>query len=118
MAVIAITANGVGPTTLARTTLGASDTIAYIKNAGQILTLANNTGGALTVTITGSTAPATYAVPGSGGTTLALAAGKVIGPIAASTTVRLPLDDISLYLIGTVTVTGGTGITATISSNP
>ena len=117
MAAIAITQNTVGATTLTRTTMTASDTLAYVPGAGQQLYLANNTAGSLTVTITGSTAPATYVIPGTGGSTIAPSAGKVIGPIPANTTVEVSLDDLSLYLQGTITLTGGTGITATVLSN-
>lgn len=117
MAVIAITPNSIGATTLTRTTMTASDTLAYVPGAGMQLYLANNTAGPLTVTLTGSTAPASYVVPGTGGTTIAPSAGKAIGPIATNTTVELSLDDFQLYLQGVVTLTGGTGITATVLSN-
>jgi hypothetical protein len=117
MAAIAITPNSVGATTLTRTVLSASDTLAYVPGANQQLYLANNTGGALTVTLTGSTAPATYIIPGTGGATIAPSAGKTIGPIAASSTVEVSLDDLSLYLQGVITITGGTGIVATVLSN-
>src|SRR5437763_2122090 len=111
MAVIAITPNTVGLTNLTRTTLSASDTLAYVAGSSQQLYLANNTGAAIgPVTITGSAAPATYMIPGTGGTTISPAAGKNIGSVAANSTVELSLDDLSLYLQGNVTITGGTGL--------
>lgn len=113
MAAIAITTNTPGPTTLARTTLSASDTLAFVPKAGMYLTLANNTAGALTATLVGSTAPAAYVVPGTGGTTLNLAAGKAI-LVGANSTVEVALDELELYLQGNITVTGGTGLIATV----
>lgn len=118
MAVIAITPNSVGATTLTRTTLSASDTLAYTPGSNQQLYLANNSGAAIgPVTITGSAAPATYMIPGTGGTTISPSAGKSLGSLPANTTIEISLDDLSLYLQGTVTITGGTGLIATVLSN-
>jgi hypothetical protein len=112
MAVIAQT-NGVkdsgAPTTVARTVLSASDTLTYTQGAGQILALYNTTASLVTVTLTGS-AVQTITPPGYGGT-ISTAGGKAIG-VPASSTVFVDLDDIFAYLQGTVTVTGGTGVTA------
>ena len=115
MAAIAITPNAPNSSTLTRTTLSASDTLAYVPNTGMEMYLANNTGGPLTPLFVGSTAPASALIPGGGGATFSPSAGRAIGPIAANTTVKVKLDDLSIYLQGTVTITGGTGITATVA---
>jgi hypothetical protein len=118
MAAIAITPNTVGVTTLARSTLTASDTLAYSQGSNQQLYLANNTGSPIgPVTILGSAALASYVIPGTGGTTIAPSAGKSLGSIPANSTIEVSLDDLSLYLQGNVTITGGTGLIATVLSN-
>lgn len=116
MAAITITQNTLGATNLARTTLSASDTLAYVKGTGMQLVLANNTAGSLTATLVGSAAEAAYTVPGTGGTTLNLAAGKAI-VVPANNTVEVNLDDLELYLKGNITVTGGTALIATVVQN-
>lgn len=115
MAVIAITQNTIGATSLTRTTLSASDTLAYVKGTNMQMYLANNTGGSLTATLVGDAAAATYVVPGTGGALLSPApsAGKAI-VVAANGSVEISLDDLSLYLQGNITVTGGTGLIATV----
>ena len=118
MPAISNTPNTIGATTLARVTLNGTDSLTYIPGANQQLYLANNTGSPIgPVVILGSTAPATYIIPGTGGTTIAPSAGKSLGTIAANTTIEVSLDDISLYLQGSVTITGGSGLVATILSN-
>jgi hypothetical protein len=113
MATIAqtITTGQNGPVVLARTTMTASDTLTYTQGTGQILTLHNNTAGALTVTINGS-AVQTLNIPGYGGT-VSTAAGKAVA-VAVNQTVLVELDDIYSFLQGTVSLTGGTGIIATL----
>ena len=112
MAVIAQTALGAGKATVVQTTLTASDTLLY-NGERMILTLRNGTAGALTPLITGSTAT-TVAVPGYG--LLSVASGYAVGSIPAAGVVAIPLDSIKAYLKGTITVTGGTGITATLTN--
>ncbi len=118
MAVIAITANTLGATTLTRSTLTASDTLAYVKGQNMQMNLSNNTGGSLTATLVGAAAAAVYVVPGTGGALLSPApsAGKAI-VVPANSTVEVNLDDLDLYLQGAITVTGGTGLIATVVSN-
>lgn len=100
-----------GPATLTRTTLTASDTMTgYVEGADQYLILANNTGSPITATLVGS-GSTTINVPGYG--SLNVSGGKAV-PVAANSTVIVPLDDIAAYLKGTVTVTGGTGLIATL----
>lgn len=118
MAVISITPNSLGATILARTTLTASDSLAYTPGANQQMYLANNTASAIgPVTLVGASAPATYVIPGTGGSTIAPSAGKSLGSIPANSTIEVSLDDLSLYLQGAVTVSGGTGLIATVLSN-
>lgn len=100
-----------GAATLTRTTMTASDTLAYVPGSGQVLVMANNTGAGITATFTGSVQPALN-VPGYGGT-VSVSAGKAV-VVGANSTVYLELDSISGFLQGTVTITGGTGLIATL----
>jgi hypothetical protein len=96
--------------TLARTTLTASDTFTYVPGAKQYLLLANNTGGSITATVNGS-ANTPINVQGYG--SVATAGGKAIA-VPANTTMLVALDDISAFLKGTISVTGGTGLIASL----
>lgn len=114
MAVItATTVNSNAPFNPTRTTLSASDTLAYVGN-GQELHLHNTTASPVVVTITGSTA--TTISPSGYGGTISVASGKAITVPASGNTV-LYLDAIAAYLAGSVTVTGGVGVTATLLNN-
>ena len=103
--------SGSGDLTVSETTLGASDTFVYVRGKTKFLYLNNETAGALTVNIDGDGATTQFAsgvgsVDLTGGfTTVALAAGDVR---------IIPLDTIASYLAGTIAVTGGTGIVASI----
>lgn len=112
MGVIAATSMaGLGIRAMSETTLTASDTLAYDPTvSGSILILRNPTGGAVSPTITGSTAPASIPVSGYG--TVSAAGGYAVGSIPAGGARVVPLDTISRYLSGTVTITGGTGLVA------
>lgn len=113
MATIAPTnCSGSGVKTVIETTMTASDTLTYIPGAGQILRLRNVTAGALTVTIDGADGVSqTYPEGG----VVNYAAGFSTGSIAATTgDVLVKLDTIPGYLAGTVTLTGGTGIKASL----
>lgn len=112
MGVIAATAmSGLGVRVLTETTLTASDTLAYDPGiTGSILVLRNPTGGALSPTITGSQAPSVIPVAGYGN--VSAAGGLAVGSIAAGAARVVPLDSIKQYLLGTVTITGGTGLVA------
>lgn len=108
MAVIAKTSmTGSGQRVVTTTTLGSSDTFTYTK--GDILILENATAGALTPLIDGADGT-TVAVPGLGN--VSVAAGLTLTSIGAGVTVAIPLDTISAYCQGNVTVTGGSGIKA------
>jgi len=112
MGVIASTSMaGLGQRTMTETTLTASDTLAYDPTvSGSILVLRNPTAGALSPTITGSTASS--AIPVSGYGNVSAAAGYAVGSIPAGAARVIPLDTIARYLSGTITVTGGVGLVA------
>lgn len=108
MAVITPTLmTGPGSRAVNVTTLGASDTFVY--TAGATLILNNVTAGALTPNITGDAAT-TVQVVGVGN--VDVSAGYTTPSIAAGASAAIPLDTISGYLRGVLTVTGGTGIEA------
>lgn len=113
MAVITKTnGNITTPATLAVTTLVASDTFTYDNSKKTFLILRNATAGALSPVITGSTATAPY-VPGYG--TASVAGGYLgFGSIAAGATKVIELDAIKTWLSGTLTITLGVGIIASI----
>lgn len=114
MAAITPTARG-SVFAVARTTLSASDTFNYVPNTNQVLELHNNTAGPLTAVIKGTAPSAAFPVPGAGGTTVDLSAGKSV-VVGASSTYHVALDSIASYLSGTgvVTVTGAATMTATL----
>ena len=114
MAVIAQTLiTGTGARALVPTTLTASDTLVYKEGADQVLVLHNGTAGSLTVTLDGADSVPVQ-VPGLG--SVATSAGFSTGAIAAGARVAIPLDSIRAFLRGVVAVTGGTGITATLTT--
>lgn len=105
-----LTTVGANSTTV--NTLSASDTFVYRNSSNQVLVLRNGTAGPLTVNLLGSSA-STVAVAGVGN--VSVATGYSTGAIAAGATVTIALNTISAYLTGTsVTVSGGTGISATL----
>ena len=113
MATITPTAiGGPGVKAITEVTMTASDTLTFKPGIGQILHLRNVTAGALTVTLTGSLAVSrTYPEGG----TVNYAAGFSTGAIAATTgDVLLKLDTLTDYLQGVITITGGTGIKASL----
>ena len=114
MAVIAKTdmTGNQGARTVSETTLGASDTFVYTANIRGILVLRNPTGGGLTPKIDGD-GGTTFPAAGYGD--VDVSAGLTLASIPATTgIVAIPLDTIREYLKGTVTVTGGTGLIASI----
>lgn len=118
MAVIAITPRTEAPVNLVRTTLTASDTLAYVKGAAQVVEFTNTTASPVVVAIKGAGASAAFPIPGTAGTTVDLTGGKSItvpGVIGATTAINL--DALPSYMLGAVTVTNGTGLTATVLSN-
>lgn len=100
---------------MTRTALGASDTLTYVDGGGQVLFMYNTTASPVVVTLTGS-APVALTVPGLGGD-VTTSAGKAV-TVPASGSTYLNLDKIKAYLggNGTVTVTGGTGVTVALAA--
>lgn len=87
-------------------TLTASDTISLNPSSKQLLVLTNSTAGALTATVVGATA-GNADIPGYG--PVSVAAGYAIA-VPANSAKAVKLADISLYLQGAVSITGGTGL--------
>jgi hypothetical protein len=102
---------GAGAHLLSVTTLGASDTFTYNPSKNPILVLDNVTGGALTPNIDGASGT-TVAVKGVGD--VSVASGYTVPSIAAGGRVAISLNTISEYLRGTIALTGGTGIKASL----
>lgn len=111
MATIASSAIAAGVNAVTETTLTSADTFAYVANGRQVLILNNGTAGALTVNIDGDGA-STVNVGGVG--PVDISGGYSTGAIGIGEIVAIPLDSIKAYLSGTIAVTGGTGITATL----
>ena len=112
MAVIASTnLNSVSPVTVSETTLGASDTLTYDASKDLVLVLRNETAGALTPVIDGDGAASVF-VPGVGA--VDISTGYTFPSIAAGTVSAIKLKSKREYLVGVITVTGGTGIVAQI----
>lgn len=111
MATITSTAIAAGTNTVAETTMTASDTFTYVPNGRQVLILNNVTGGSLTVNIDGDGA-STVNVGGVGA--VDISGGFSTDAIPADGVRAIPLDSIKAYLAGTIEVTGGTGISASL----
>jgi len=103
-AVTATSMLGSGARTVSKLTAGASDTITY--QAGDILLINNDSGGALTPTIDGA-GGTTWPAPGLGN--VSVAAGLTLSSIADGAMVAIPLDTIKAYLQGVITITGADG---------
>lgn len=88
-------------------TLTASDTLTYFPGTGQELHLFNKTAGSLTPLMTGAAAVVQSAPLGG---TVNYAAGIGPGALAVGAAAMVRLDDIPGYLVGTITITGGTGL--------
>ena len=115
MAVITATdISGTGETLVTETTLGASDTLTYLAGRRQLLTLTNDTAGALTPNIDGAGASAAY--PVAGAAAVDLSAGYTTASIGVGEVASIYLDTIQLYLKGVITITGADGITATLTN--
>lgn len=93
------------------TTLGASDTLAYNPAKSPLLILDNVTGGALTPNIDGAGGSV---VPVDGIGNVDVASGYTCPSIPAGGRAVIKLNTISKFLKGVITVTGGTGIKASI----
>jgi len=105
-----IKAQGVAAVT--ETTLtGTADTFTYGSGKNQTLILRNATAGALTPVIDGASST-TIAVAGVG--SIDVSAGFAVGSIAAGAVKSIQTESISAYLQGTIAITGGTGLVATL----
>lgn len=102
---------GTGSRSMAVTTLGASDTFVFKSGRNQVLVLDNVTAGALTPNIDGD---GSTTVSVSGAPALDVSGGYTTASIAAGAKAVIPLDSISAYLKGTITITGGDGIEASL----
>lgn len=112
MAVITATSIAIaGATTVTVTTLGASDTFTFNPAKDPILILNNVTAGALTPNIDGAGGTV---VPVQGVGNVSVASGYTTPSIGAGAVAAIPLKSIKEYLRGTITVTGGSGIKASI----
>lgn len=110
--IVATNANQNGTVAVAETTLtGTLDTFTYRSGVKQTLILRNATAGALTPVIDGDGAT-TLGVEGVG--TIDLSTGFSVGSIAAGAVKSIRTDSIARYLLGTIAITGGTGLVATL----
>jgi secreted protein with Ig-like and vWFA domain len=113
MATITATSmTGSGAREVTVTTLGASDTFTYNAARSPVIILNNVTGGALTPNFDGD-GGTTVPVAG-GGAGLDVSSGYTTASIAAGESWAIPLSTIAKYLTGTIALTGGTGIEASI----
>lgn len=107
--------DGSGTKALTTTVLdGSSDTFTLNSSASvlQLLYLHNPTGGAISPTLVGDSASATF--PVSGANTVDLSAGYAVGSIAAGESVVISTDTISLYLTGTISMNSASGLEAVV----
>lgn len=112
MALITPTAMALaGANTMSVLTLGASDTLTYNPSKKPVLILDNVTGGALTPNIDGA-GGTVEPVDGIGDVNVS--AGYTTPSIPAGGKVAIELNTISKFLKGVVTITGGSGIKASI----
>jgi len=116
MATIAATKTNVsGVVAVTETVLtGTLDTFVYRAGVQQVLVLRNATAGALTPVIDGASGT-TVNVTGIGA--IDVSAGFSVGSIAAGAVKSIYTDSISAYLNGTIAITGGTGLVATLLEN-
>ena len=118
MAAITITTRQAVPHAASVTALSASDTLAYVPKKNMVMELRNTTASPVVVTIDGADASAAFPVAGTGGLTVDLSVGKAVTvPGVVGATMVVPLDAMINFLQGTVAVTGGTGVTATVLSD-
>lgn len=92
-------------------TLNGTDSFTYRSDRRAVLTFRNPTAGALTPVIDGN-GGTTVPVPGVGN--VDVSGGYSVGEIAAGAVSAVPLDSIKEYLRGTIAITGGTGLVATL----
>lgn len=99
-------------TTVVETVLtGTLDTFTYYPGIKQTLILRNPTAGALSPIIDGA-GSSTESVKGIG--QIDVSTGFAVGSIAAGAAKVIRTQDIASYLKGTIDITGGTGLVATL----
>jgi hypothetical protein len=96
---------------LTETTLNGTDSLVYDQSKTPILVLRNPTAGALSPVIDGN-GGTTVNVTGIGA--VDVSGGYAVGSIAAGASVAIPLVTIREYLQGTIAITGGTGLVASL----
>ena len=110
--IVATDIKGGGVKTITETTLtGTLDTFTYKSGVNQTLIFRNATAGALTPVIDGSGA-SSVSVNGIG--SIDVSAGYAIGSIAAGAVKSINTESIFEYLKGTIAITGGVGLVATL----
>lgn len=102
---------GSGQKAVTTLVLGASDDFVYNANARAVLYLDNVTGGALTPLIVGDAATSAPC-PGVGD--VDTSGGFQLTSVGAGDVVAIPLDSISQYLKGNITITGADAMKASI----
>ncbi len=103
---------GSGARAVAEITLdGVSDTFTYTQRKDAVLILRNPTAGAISPVIDGDGASS---VPVAGVGNVDISSGYAVGSIAAGNVAAVPLDSIAQYLAGTITITGATGLVASL----
>ena len=111
-AITATSMQGQGARIVVITTLGASDTMTYNAGSNATLVLNNVTAGALTPLIDGAGATSVSVV--GLGAPVDTSGGYLEPSIGIGEYHSIPLDTISEYLKGVITVTAGDGIEASI----
>jgi hypothetical protein len=110
-AITATTLTGLGKRAVTETTLNGTDSLVYDQSKTPILVLRNPTAGALSPVIDGN-GGTTVNVNGIG--VVDVSGGYAVGAIAAGAAVAIPLVTIREYLQGTIAITGGTGLVASL----
>jgi hypothetical protein len=110
-AITATPLTGLGKRAVTETTLNGTDSLVYDQSKTPILVLRNPTAGALSPVIDGN-GGTTVNVNGIG--VVDVSGGYAVGAIAAGEAVAIPLVTIREYLQGTIAITGGTGLVASL----
>ena len=110
-AITATSIVGNGKAAVTETTLNGTDSLTYREANKPILVLRNPTAGALSPVIDGN-GGSSVSVAGIG--SVDVSGGYAVGSIAAGAAVAIPLITIREYLKGTIAITGGTGLVATL----
>ena len=107
--IVATSIKGLGAVAITETTLDASDSLVYKQDS--ILILTNPTGSPISPVIDGGDGT-TVSVSGLG--VVDVTAGYAVGAIAAGDVAAIRLNTIKEYLKGTIAITSGSGLIATL----